>query len=63
VVMLNDMDRFHLVIDVIDRVPGLGARAAQSRQDMVDERLRHRAHTRETGEDMPDVRDWVLPTG
>jgi xylulose-5-phosphate/fructose-6-phosphate phosphoketolase len=62
-VMLNDMDRFHLVIDVIDRVPGLGARAAQSRQDMVDERLRHRAHTRETGEDMPDVRDWVLPTG
>jgi xylulose-5-phosphate/fructose-6-phosphate phosphoketolase len=62
-VMLNDMDRFHLVIDVIDRVPGLGARAAQSRQDMVDERLRHRAHTRETGEDMPDVRDWVLPNG
>jgi xylulose-5-phosphate/fructose-6-phosphate phosphoketolase len=30
---------------------------------MVDERLRHRAHTRETGEDMPDVRDWVLPNG
>ena len=54
-VMLNDMDRFHLVMDVIDRVPGLGARAAQLRQDMVDERLRHRAYTREVGDDMPDV--------
>jgi xylulose-5-phosphate/fructose-6-phosphate phosphoketolase len=60
-VMLNDMDRFHLVIDVIDRVPGLGARAAQLRQAMVDARLRHRAYTRETGDDMADVRDWVLP--
>ena len=39
-VMLNDLDRFHLVMDVIDRVPGLGARAAGLRQEMVDERLR-----------------------
>jgi xylulose-5-phosphate/fructose-6-phosphate phosphoketolase len=60
-VMLNDLDRFHLVIDVIDRVPGLGERAADLRQSMVDERLRHRAHTRELGEDAPDVRDWRLP--
>jgi xylulose-5-phosphate/fructose-6-phosphate phosphoketolase len=60
-VMLNDMDRFHLVIDVIDRVPGLGARAAHLRQRMVDERLRHRAYTREHGEDPEDVRDWVWP--
>ncbi|MBD0317015.1 MAG: phosphoketolase family protein [Thermoleophilia bacterium] len=60
-VMLNDLDRFHLVIDVIDRVPGLGDRAAQVRQAMVDERLRHRAYTRETGDDMPDVRDWAWP--
>jgi xylulose-5-phosphate/fructose-6-phosphate phosphoketolase len=58
-VMLNDMDRFHLVMDVIDRVPGLGPRAAHVRQAMVDERQRHRAHTREAGDDMPDVRDWV----
>jgi len=58
-VMLNDLDRFHLVIDVIDRVPGLGERAAHLRQEMVDERLRHRAYTREVGDDMPDVRDWV----
>jgi xylulose-5-phosphate/fructose-6-phosphate phosphoketolase len=58
-VMLNDLDRFHLVMDVIDRVPGLGATAALVRQHMVDERLRHRAYTRDTGEDSPDVRDWV----
>jgi xylulose-5-phosphate/fructose-6-phosphate phosphoketolase len=62
-VMLNNMDRYHLVIDVIDRVPGLGERAAQLRQDMVDERLRHRAYTREFGDDPADVRDWVLPAG
>jgi xylulose-5-phosphate/fructose-6-phosphate phosphoketolase len=60
-VMLNDMDRFHLVIDVIDRVPGLGSRAAHLRQRMVDERLRHRAYTREHGDDTPDVRDWIWP--
>jgi xylulose-5-phosphate/fructose-6-phosphate phosphoketolase len=61
-VMLNDLDRFHLVIDVIDRVPGLGSRAAHLRQEMEDERLRSRAWTREHGEDRPDVRDWVWPT-
>src|SRR5207253_3204167 len=60
-VMLNDVDRYHLVIDVIDRVPGLGPPAAYLRQRMVDERLRHRAYTREVGDDMPDVRDWVWP--
>jgi xylulose-5-phosphate/fructose-6-phosphate phosphoketolase len=60
-VMLNDLDRFHLVMDVIDRVPGLGERSAGLRQQMADERLRHRAYTREAGDDMPDVRDWVLP--
>jgi len=58
-VMLNDLDRFHLVIDVIDRVPGLGERAAELRQRMVDERLHHRAYTREFGDDPPDVRDWT----
>jgi xylulose-5-phosphate/fructose-6-phosphate phosphoketolase len=58
-VMLNDLDRFHLVLDVIDRVPGLAERAAELRQEMVDERLRHRAYTREFGDDMPDVRDWT----
>jgi xylulose-5-phosphate/fructose-6-phosphate phosphoketolase len=57
-VMLNDMDRFHLVMDVIDRVPGLAATAAGVRQRMVDERMRHRDYTREHGIDMPDVEGW-----
>ncbi|MBA2517035.1 MAG: phosphoketolase family protein, partial [Solirubrobacterales bacterium] len=61
-VMLNDLDRFHLVMDVVDRVPGLGSRAAGLRQEMVDERLRHRAYTRQTGDDPPDVRDWIRAT-
>ncbi len=60
-VMLNDLDRFHLAIDVIDRVPSLGATAAWLRQDLVDRRLRYRAWTREQGEDHPDVRDWTWP--
>jgi xylulose-5-phosphate/fructose-6-phosphate phosphoketolase len=60
-VMLNDMDRFHLVKDVIDRVPGLATRHARVRQLMVDERLRARTYTRAVGDDEPEVRDWVLP--
>jgi xylulose-5-phosphate/fructose-6-phosphate phosphoketolase len=60
-VMLNDLDRFHLVIDVIDRVPHLAERAAHLRQDMTDTRLRLRAWTREHGEDAPEVSDWVWP--
>ncbi|MFI6884243.1 phosphoketolase [Streptosporangium canum] len=60
-VMLNDIDRFHLVMDVIDRVPGLGSRSAHLRQQMVDERLRARAHTREYGEDPAEIRDWTWP--
>nr|WP_297426848.1 phosphoketolase family protein [uncultured Actinotalea sp.] len=58
-VMLNDLDRFRLVMDVIDRVPHLGTRAAELRQEMVDARLRARQWTREHGEDIPEVRDWV----
>jgi xylulose-5-phosphate/fructose-6-phosphate phosphoketolase len=60
-VMLNDLDRYHLVMDVIDRVPQLGERAAALRQHMADERLRHRAYTREHGDDPPELRDWVWP--
>jgi xylulose-5-phosphate/fructose-6-phosphate phosphoketolase len=60
-VMLNDLDRFHLVIDVVDRVPGLVDRASRLRQEMIDERLRCRAWTREHGEDRPDVRDFAWP--
>ena len=60
-VMLNDLDRFHLVMDVIDRVPGLSEFCAHVRQDMQDERLRSRAYTREHGEDRPDVSGWTWP--
>jgi xylulose-5-phosphate/fructose-6-phosphate phosphoketolase len=62
-VMLNDLDRFHLVMDVIDRVPHVGETAAALRQQMSDDRLRHRAYTREHGDDPPDVRDWTWPGG
>jgi xylulose-5-phosphate/fructose-6-phosphate phosphoketolase len=58
-VMLNDLDRFHLVMDVVDRVPGLATRAAHVRQRMVDERLRCRRYTRDYGEDAPDVSGWT----
>jgi xylulose-5-phosphate/fructose-6-phosphate phosphoketolase len=60
--MLNDLDRFHLVADVIDRVPALRIRHAALRQDMLDERIRCRAHTRATGEDAPQVRTWTWPS-
>ena len=60
-VMLNDLDRFHLVMDVIDRVPSLGASAADVRAEMVARRDEARAHTREVGDDIPSVRDWSWP--
>ncbi|AYY14248.1 phosphoketolase family protein [Actinobacteria bacterium YIM 96077] len=60
-VMLNDLDRFHLVIDVIDRVPSLRSKAAGLRQRMIDARTRARQYTREHGEDDPMIRDWVWP--
>src|SRR6516165_8475795 len=58
-VVMNNMDRFHLVMDVIDRVPGLSRTAAWLRQEMTDTRTRHWAWTREHGEDLPEVRDWT----
>ena len=58
-VMLNDLDRFHLVIDVIDRVDGLANRAATLRQRMLDARLAARRYTREHGEDDPDISGWT----
>ncbi|PJJ55637.1 phosphoketolase family protein [Compostimonas suwonensis] len=57
-VMLNDLDRYHLVIDVIDRVPGLASSQAGLRQRMQDARLHARQYTREHGEDLPEVTDW-----
>ena len=60
-VMRNDLDRFHLAMDVIDRVPTLGSRAAALRQLLVDERLRARAYAHQHGEDAPEIRDWTWP--
>jgi xylulose-5-phosphate/fructose-6-phosphate phosphoketolase len=60
-VMLNDLDRFHLVMDVIDRVPALGSRAATLRQQMSDARLAARAYTRRWGEDDPAIAGWTWP--
>jgi xylulose-5-phosphate/fructose-6-phosphate phosphoketolase len=61
-VMLNDLDRFHLVMDVIDRVPGLADRCGPLRQEMSDARLRARAYTREHGEDDPAIAGWTWPS-
>ena len=61
-VMLNDLDRYHLVMDVIDRVPGLAATAGHVRQHMVDKRIAARAYTREQGEDVPEVANWTWPS-
>jgi xylulose-5-phosphate/fructose-6-phosphate phosphoketolase len=61
-VMLNDLDRFRLVIDVIDRVPGLGAKAAHLRQQMVDERQQAREYTRAHGQDDPMIAQWTWPS-
>jgi xylulose-5-phosphate/fructose-6-phosphate phosphoketolase len=60
-VVMNDLDRYHLVMDVIDRVPGLGNSAAWLRQQMVDTRARHHAWVREHGEDLPEVQSWTWP--
>jgi xylulose-5-phosphate/fructose-6-phosphate phosphoketolase len=57
-VVLNDLDRFHLAMDVIDRVPGLGVRAAGVKQFLIDERLRHKHYIVEHGEDLPEIQAW-----
>ena len=60
-VVLNDLDRFHLVMDVIDRVPGLATEATVLRQEMVDKRAEHHRYVRQHGVDMPEVSDWEWP--
>jgi xylulose-5-phosphate/fructose-6-phosphate phosphoketolase len=57
-VVLNDLDRFHLVGDVIDRVPHLGSRAAYAKQFIRDKLLDHKKYIRRYGEDMPEIRNW-----
>ena len=57
-VVLNRMDRFSLVSDVIDRVPALAARAAYAKQEIRDKLQDHKQYIARYGDDMPDVRDW-----
>jgi xylulose-5-phosphate/fructose-6-phosphate phosphoketolase len=57
-VVRNDLDRYHLAMDVIDRVPKLGFRAAHVRQRLRDKLTDHRDYIVRTGEDMPEIRDW-----
>jgi xylulose-5-phosphate/fructose-6-phosphate phosphoketolase len=56
--VLNDLDRFHLVDDVLNRVPQLGARAAYAKQAIRDKLLEHRQYITTHGEDLPEVRNW-----
>jgi xylulose-5-phosphate/fructose-6-phosphate phosphoketolase len=56
--VLNDLDRFHLTMDVIDRVPSLGYRAAYLKQSLREKLIEHTLYVREHGEDMPEIREW-----
>jgi xylulose-5-phosphate/fructose-6-phosphate phosphoketolase len=60
-VVLNQLDRFHLAIEAIERVPGLPVAAAQVKQQFRDALIEHSRYVREHGEDMPQIRDWVWP--
>jgi xylulose-5-phosphate/fructose-6-phosphate phosphoketolase len=57
-VVLNDLDRFHLAGDVIDSVPGLGTRAAYVKQALRDKLLDHKNYIHKYGQDMPEIRNW-----
>ena len=57
-VVMNDLDRFHLVADVIDHVPGLGPRAAYAKQAIRDKLIEHKQYIAEHGEDLPEIRNW-----
>ena len=61
-VVLNDLDRFHLVADVIDRVPKLGSSAAYVRQMLRDKLVEHKHYINKHGQDMPEVLNWKWET-
>jgi xylulose-5-phosphate/fructose-6-phosphate phosphoketolase len=60
-VVRNDLDRFHLVDDVIDRVSGLGGEAAYVKQELRDKLVDHKHYVATHGDDMPEIRDWIWP--
>ena len=57
--VINDLDRFHLVGDVIDRVPKLGERAAYAKQEIRDKLIDHREYIQRYGDDMPEIKNWT----
>ena len=57
-VVLNDLDRFHLVMDVIDRLPQLGSRAAYLKQELRDRLVDHKQYIYQHGDDMPEIAGW-----
>jgi len=59
--VLNDLDRFHLAIDAIDRLPQLGSRRAYLKQELREKLVQHRRYIVEHGDDLPEVRDWKWP--
>jgi xylulose-5-phosphate/fructose-6-phosphate phosphoketolase len=60
-VVLNDLDRFHLVEDVIDRIPRLGSRAAYAKQALSQKLIEHREHIRKHGDELPEIAKWTWP--
>ena len=60
-VVRNDLDRFHLVMDVIDRVPGLACKAAYTKQMLRNKLIEHKQYITRVGEDMPEIRNWKWP--
>jgi xylulose-5-phosphate/fructose-6-phosphate phosphoketolase len=61
-VVLNDLDRYHLAGDAIDRIPRLRGQAAYAKQAISDKLTEHREHIRRRGDDLPEIREWGWPT-
>ena len=61
--VMNEMDRFHLISDVIDRVPKLGSRAAYAKQAIRDKLIEHKQYIAQYGDDMPDIAGWIWGQG
>ena len=59
--VLNDLDRFHLVIDAIDRLPRTGAKGVYLQQQLREKLIEHKQYIRKHGEDMPEIRNWKWP--
>ncbi len=63
ITVMNDIDRFHLVADVIDRIPLHGSQADYAKQALRDKRIEHKQYIAQHGEDMPEIREWRWPSG